>query len=397
MTKEEKIQEKRYLTLSDLEYYDSNEMSLKKKQVSITDLKKQLVLFRGVANVGFNNEPSVSRNLRTSSKALSTFDEMDYYEELKELDFFKTYENTETNLSMLARSQHYGYNSRLLDVSYRKMTAIYFASNRHFHTEGKVYSYSHVDNKSQPDSIKVKHYFYFNPNSGDSRKNITRKMLLLSKQNNRIFNNSNFVSEVALIENTQNIVFVKEHLSEAVIIIDKNEFYENNASNDIRYESQKGLFILFGNKNTNGVIIDEIDYQSIDSNQVEYVHESDKLVFLYVLAKRNINFVTIYPDDDISHKINRVIKMLKVLNGSYSKNLNDVLDTYSIDFDIPKLKLVLQRLIRNKQEGLVQFLLSDFHKFAIVYRKQKGLYNSQVKFFHQYNSTEYNLFMNVIK
>jgi len=397
MKRDYEFEEKKYLGIIDLNIFDENEHYVKRDKISITDLKKQLVLYRGVANIIFKNEPSVSRNLRTAGSALSTFDEMDYYNELRKLDFFKAYENKKTNLSMLARSQHYGYNSRLLDVSYRKLTAIYFASSWYFDKEGKVYSYSHLDNKSQSNSIKVNHYFYFNPNSGDSRKNIARKMLLLSKQNNNIINNSNYVSEVAVIENAKNVASVKEHLTEAVIIIDKNEFYENNTSNDIRYESQKGLFILYGNKIKNGVITDEIDYQSIDSNKAEYVHESDKLVFLYILARRNINFVTIYPDDDKSHKINRVIKMLKVLKGIYSQNLNDVLDTYKSDFDIPKLKNLLQGLIRNKHEGLVQFLLSDFYEFAKVYRKQKVVYSGHINNFHQYNTVEYNLFMNVVK
>jgi hypothetical protein len=396
MIEDEKKENTRYLTLDDLGDFDSNEKNLKDNRATITDLKKDLVLYRGVANIGFNNEPSVSRNLRTSKVSLSTFGETNYYDELKKLDFFKTYENIETNISMLARSQHYGYNSRLLDVSYRKLTAIYFASSKYFETTGKVYSYSHVDNQSQQTSIKVKHYFYFNPNSVDNRRNITRKMLLLSKQNNRIINNLNYISEIEQIEKSKNIKLVKEHLTEAVIIIDKNEFYENNASNDIRYESQKGLFILFGNKEKNGMITNEIDYQTIDSRKAEHVHEFDKLVFLYELANRKINFVTIYPDSDISHKINRVIKMLKVLNGGYSKNLNDILDTYNNEFNIPKVKKLIQRLIQNKREELVQFLLSDFYEFAKVYREKKCRFREHQNRFARFCSSDSNEFMDII-
>jgi len=394
---DEEYNEKRYLNIEDLFLDSYNESFESDKNFTISELKKTLVLYRGVANINFNNEPSVNRNLSIKGLPLVTRDEISYYDELKQLDFFKAYENKETSLSFLARSQHYGYNSRLLDISYRKLTSVYFASSLYFNEDGKLYTYSHIDNKTAINTIQVKHFFLYSPTVDESRKNITRKLLLISNRSNNIINNPNYVDEVRVIENMKNVNSVMEHLSEPVIIIDRNEFYEHNASNDIRYESQKGLFIIYGNQHRRGVITDEIEYQSLNSNNVEYVNAEDKLVFLYVMAKKGVNFVTIYPDDDKSHKINRIIKMLIILNGGYSENLNDRLKDYSDAFDIGKLKILLQGLIKGNNQGLMQFLLSDFYEFAKKYKNNSSLYSNHISNFQTYNSVEYSAFMRVVK
>jgi hypothetical protein len=391
-----KVNMKRFISIEELFFDEFKEDHLLMEKFPISEIKKKIVLYRGVADKDFSNEPSVNRNLSTGGKALTTEVEKEYYTELKKLDFFKAYENMDPNIAFLARAQHYGYSSRLLDISYRKLTGIYFASSLYFDKDGKLYTYSHMNNKTADNTVQFKYLFLYDPTVDDNRKSIKRKLLLLSNNSHKVINNPNFVDEVRVYEKIKSVNSVMEHLSEPVIIIDKNEFYEHNDSNDIRYESQKGLFILYGNQSKNGIITNEINYQSLSSNNLEYVRAEDKLVFLYKLSLNGVNYVTIYPDDDKSHKINRLIKMLLVLNGMYSKNLNRNLNEYSTVFETNELKVVLQKLIKKNEQGVIQFLLSDFYEFSKKFIKNRDKYKKHIINFESHYPSVCNSFKKII-
>lgn len=88
----------------------------------------ELLLVRGVSDATFCLKPGIVFDKRTTEDEAYHSLILEYPEEF----------NTKDHLGTLAKMQHYGLNTRLLDVSDNILTALFFASEQRLQKDGKV-------------------------------------------------------------------------------------------------------------------------------------------------------------------------------------------------------------------------------------------------------------------
>ena len=108
--------------------------SLSEYIAAISDIRVQdneVLFFRGESDVNYILIPSVLR----SEKSLKEEDEV--YHSIM-VDFPEKYKSN-NHLGNLVNLQHYGANTRLLDLSRNMLASLYFASEESFDTDGRVW------------------------------------------------------------------------------------------------------------------------------------------------------------------------------------------------------------------------------------------------------------------
>ncbi len=175
--------------------------------------------------------------------------------------------------------QHYGFGTRLLDITETKDVAYYFASCSNFDRDGYVYSFEVSEDMK-----------FFKSAEAET---VRRKFLCIkniSTENKCIIN---------LIENeTDNVIRYNTITNNAIL---KYESLFDILPENIRYQRQNGAFIVPGNRLEGDNISDE--HNVIMGKKENLVKSIDKIDELYKLCFENdkhINHVYLFPDDDNS-------------------------------------------------------------------------------------------------
>lgn len=188
--------------------------------------------------------------------------------EYKELDFFK----------MLGLLQHYGFGTRLLDISRNEQVAEYFASCDHFDKSGAVYEF---------DDKTIKNIKTIN----NRIKSINRKMkCILDAQE---LQHKDILDELGIEKSVRGTITKN-------VIIDYETLYKSifgSTRDNVRLNRQAGAFILTGvslddkNRIDNRRFIIEPDFKRV-------VDAKDKIGTLTTLLLQDepITYVNLFPD-----------------------------------------------------------------------------------------------------
>lgn len=337
----------------------------------IDNLRGLVKFYRGMDNEMHNIEPSIKRLYRNIPYDL--YDECKYINAIKNNVFFNQYKKDDVSIDLLARMQHYNYKSRLVDVTFNFDVAAYMASCSSFKQNGKVIEFAHESNPFIDKNITnvLKRYHYINHPSDNLKFNLG----LINY----------------LIDPNKHLIIPKKYESQAVIIIDAKTFKHNSESHDLRYNAQNGAFIFFLNQqnftSNNPYFLSDLDTKYFSNNAIYYrqILNEDKLSFLYILATYGTTNVSIYPDKDTSHEINKinakVFAMLK--NTSNNSWFNEAIDDYLYMFNhnatlnnhnINHLKNLCNHYIASS--NIIEFLLTDYISL-LEYRNKLLLSNNR--------------------
>lgn len=194
--------------------------------------------------------------------------------------------------------QHYGFGTRLLDISSNYDVAMYFACLSHFHDNGHIYKFNNKDEMKKYESldgknVKRKFECIYNP----------QKIINCDIMDYFIKEKRNIKSKsIKLKTITSNIILKYEDLFKTTI-------------DNIRYEHQSGAFIVVGNSLQNRRLTDE--FNKVNYKEIEEIQKCDKMIRLYELFCRGINHTNLFPDDDISMSLVAIDNYLK------NSNIND--------------------------------------------------------------------------
>ena len=310
--------------------------------------------FSGNVNNGLDIVPSI---LRDKQDRFSLIEEANYYKnialQMKEVYDVEFGSDGIINAKVLSLFQHQGFLTRLIDITTSYDIALYFASNGYFNENGYVYRI--VQNKSIKE-IKDKLSL-----------SVTRKINTIINSEKLIRENTNLIDYFKSIENISsiNINTIKN-----AVILDYNKIYTNRDLKNLRLNKQKGSFILLGNEvsddfrltgNINRKVFDNLDDPII-------IKKEKKLDNLFNLTLKGINYVSLFPDADISKclvskfnemsKLNNIISLKKLINSSFvtKKNENSMF-TYFRDY-----------LLKHIDELKLDFMQNE-NKFYFVFKE----------------------------
>lgn len=257
--------------------------------------KNTTIFYRGESKkYDFPCTPSLFRYMGNAKNKLKI--EKEYYdisiEYLKRSQFnIKNNEVTDEILSYIkyiSLMQHYGFGTRLLDISSKLEVAKYFACCSNFGDDGYIYVFDKNHGSKQLKSI--------------NRENVKRKFECIFKINDiekydvtdYYFNANN--SRIRLDTITTNVILSYETLFDTTI-------------DNIRYERQSGSFIVTGNPlNDENKIVDS--YNTIHYQNYMNIESNKKIRVLLDLNKQKINHVYLFPDEDDSIKLVAILKYL---------------------------------------------------------------------------------------
>lgn len=218
------------------------------------------------------------------------------------------------NLKVLGVFQHYGFNTRLLDVTKDENIAIYFASNSHFDENGYIYGFNEQTSKH----IKTL-----------DAQSIKRKMAIIQK-----YDQLEHTKVEDLFEKGAKI---QDTISNNVIIdyntVIKSEIGTGN--DNLRLNRQRGAFLLFGNiLDNDGYLTSE--YAEPDFTIVNEIPSEEKFTKLIGLSFETVNMpishVTLYPDDQDNMKIIAKYEELKLLHSRDEATFKRLFQNYIAKF-----------------------------------------------------------------
>ena len=258
--------------------------------------KDEVIFYRGESKKYDSPcTPSLFRYMGNAKSKLKI--EKEYYdlsiEYLKKSQFnIKPSEANDEILSYIkyiSLMQHYGFGTRLLDISSKLEIAKYFACCSDFDKDGYIYVFDEVHNIKQLKSIKAqnvrrKFECIFKVNEIEKYDNIND---YYSKINN---------SNIQLDTITTNVILSYETLFDTTI-------------DNIRYERQSGSFIVTGNPLNDEHKIDD-SYNTIHYQNYMNIESNKKIRVLLDLNKQKINHVYLFPDEDDSIKLVAILKYL---------------------------------------------------------------------------------------
>lgn len=207
------------------------------------------------------------------------------------------------DLKYLSIFQHYGFDTRLLDVTKNMAVALYFACNKDFNENGYIYIF---DDKK---------YRYLKDNKG---KTITRKMECIVRYNE---DGSKNIREI-FDENSRKFTI------EENAIVDCDKIF--NHLKNVRYKAQDGSFILVGNVlDKNNCLTGGLSRIEIFNDEIKSIDKNKKLLYLYKLCcekekidefgidnNKCICYVEMFPDDEFTFKIISYWEKISLNNNS---------------------------------------------------------------------------------
>lgn len=184
--------------------------------------------------------------------------------------------------------QHYGFATRLLDITTKVDIAKYFACCSDFNDDGFIYK---IEKIKEYKNIAIEH--------------VSRKMELVFDVNHNVTD-----IEVGSILNKNE---KSPTISDNVIVDNKKlklKFI------NLRQERQAGKFVLFGNRIDKKIILRA--FQELQKEIYEQIDKNKKFEELIKLSKTGINYVSLFPDDSLSIKIQALY--IKFANNRITKN-----------------------------------------------------------------------------
>ena len=274
-------------------------------------------------------------------------EERKYYREVKELTeeyaIIEQVKDKKEDVRLayeLAIFQHYGFATRLLDITTDESVARYFACCSHFRETGYVFR---LENEKEYKNIDIE--------------SIKRKLKLID------YNCDAFLDVKAVLGDSG-----RPFTIEGNVIIDKT-IYEEIKFENLRQKRQSGKFVLFGNKVKDGKILGVFTKTTFNIN--EEIPAQEKIRHLIKLNKEGVNYVRLFPDDSLSVTIQA--QYLKMKNNKLSEDiLSPIIEEEKV------VKKVMQILLNFKQE-------IDENKFYFImkeivdYIRENGVENCQVE------------------
>jgi len=270
--------------------------------------------------------------------------------------------------------QHYGFGTRLVDITRNKEIAEYFASCNNFKNDGIIYIFD--DNED----LKIMKNFDIQ----SVRRKITciqHYDVIRDKDINQIFGEE-----------------IKKRTIESNVILEYNNVFNSNVEN-IRYKRQSGAFILIGNKISNeNKILDE--YNNLKLNKFEIVDFKDKILRLYDMSvKKGINYVYIFPDSDIGFKLKS--NFYKFGNKDLDLKIREgiLLDLFKSFYNINNKIVLKSKLYEDlEDENKFYFFFVELHDFIMeILESKKNEENIEKIIEKNVNITIYDLIKILIK
>lgn len=239
----------------------------------------EMLFYRGISDATFDLSPGIS-----FEKKVTEYDE--YHNLLLEYpDEF----NTKDHLGTLAKMQHYGANTRLLDVSDNISTALFFASEQKEECDGKVWVF-------KVSKREVLHH--------NSDKAMMLACLPAIRENDRAAikqfceTHRGEITDQQIVGHPEMVKFLHEIRGEypafETAIVGQNIldcFFVKANKNNIRMRVQSGYFVIYG-------LDEQACKQKLENHVVEeiIIDKNKKTQILEELSLMNVRSDTVYPD-----------------------------------------------------------------------------------------------------
>ncbi|HHZ18012.1 MAG TPA: FRG domain-containing protein [Acholeplasmataceae bacterium] len=216
------------------------------------------------------------------------------------------------HVKALATLQHYGFRTRLIDVTRNYDVALYFAAADYFDADG----YVHIIPRDAG----------FIPVQNEWAYSVKRKIHLLFAGADLLASSADLGAYFANRDKLPAGYIQKWTLSDPVILDYEKVFGIKEAIN-IRYQRQEAGFILLGNnvesKDGKLVLGAEINYGALDRLESRIVPAAEKLPALYRLSRQSpaINFARLFPDATKSIELARVHRDIYMLAGGEERRM----------------------------------------------------------------------------
>lgn len=241
--------------------------------------KSEMILYRGVSDYGFGLKPGILFEKNIS--------EYDGYHDLL-LEYPEEF-NTKDHLGTLAKMQHYGVSTRLLDISDNILTGLFFASEQKSDRDGKIWVFKVPKNEvlhSNSDKALMLSCLAV------LREEDKQQIKVFCENHRGVITNQQIVGHSAMIKLLHEIRGEYPAFETAIVGQDILDcFFVLVNKNNIRMKVQSGYFVIFGldndanEKKLKNLVIEEI-----------IVDKSAKENILKELELMKIHSDTIYPD-----------------------------------------------------------------------------------------------------
>lgn len=238
-----------------------------------------MILYRGVSDYGFGLKPGILFEKNIS--------EYDGYHDLL-LEYPEEF-NTKDHLGTLAKMQHYGVSTRLLDISDNILTGLFFASEQKSDRDGKIWVFKVPKNEvlhSNSDKALMLSCLAV------LREEDKQQIKVFCENHRGVITNQQIVGHSAMIKLLHEIRGEYPAFETAIVGQDILDcFFVLVNKNNIRMKVQSGYFVIFGldndanEKKLKNLVIEEI-----------IVDKSAKENILKELELMKIHSDTIYPD-----------------------------------------------------------------------------------------------------
>lgn len=249
------------------------------KRIKENCSKSEMVFYRGVSDCSFGLKPGILFEKNIS--------EYDGYHDLL-LEYPEEF-NTKDHLGTLAKMQHYGVSTRLLDISDNILTGLFFASEQKPDRDGKIWVFKVPKNEvlhSNSDKALMLSCLAV------LREEDKQQIKVFCENHRGVITNQQIVGHSAMIKLLHEIRGEYPAFETAIVGQDILDcFFVLVNKNNIRMKVQSGYFVIFGldndanEKKLKNLVIEEI-----------IVDKSAKENILKELELMKIHSDTIYPD-----------------------------------------------------------------------------------------------------
>ena len=309
---------------------EENNKDIDKKNINdknlyyIDNIRQSITFYRGMDNEKHDIVPSIKR-LYGSPKYYNILSECNYIKSLVKSPFINEKEDDKITINLLARMQHYNYKSRLVDITFNYAVAVYMSAYTKYLENGKVIEFTHKSNKHSSRFANVLNRYHY-----------------IASPSQSLSANLKFMNSLVGLDKKP--LIKKNYESNPVVIIDRQTFKHNTAAYDLRYDAQEGAFIMFLNEPSlkyNQQLID-LNCNDLTSSKLSYrrVLSVNKIAFLFLLADNGVTYVTIYPDKDLSHEINKINAKLSFFTNNRNK-LNSFDQSFKEYLEFSRFDMIL--------------------------------------------------------